>query len=88
MELFCVLPIMQWVDNVSRANFMSFQQVRNQLIFLGCATLMCESALLVQGKSFVTSYTDFSFKQLKKNVVVDKGKSFRSLVSKAFSFKE
>ena len=51
-------------------------------------TLLCESALLVKGKSFVTLYTDFSFKQLKKNAVAANGKSFRSLVSKGFSFKE
>jgi len=37
---------------------------------------------LSKGKSFVTLYTDFSFKQLKKNAVAAKGKSFRSLVSK------
>ena len=32
--------------------------------------LLCESALLVKGKSFVTLYTDFSFKQLKENGLV------------------
>ena len=31
---------------------------------------MCESAILVKGKSFVTLYTDFSFKQLKENALV------------------
>ena len=46
-------------------------------------TLLCEPALLVKGKSFVTLYTDFSFKQLKENALVKefssllKGKSFR-----------
>ena len=46
--------------------------------------LLCEPALLVKGKSFVTIYhTDFSFKQLKENASVKKfslllkGKSFR-----------
>ena len=45
--------------------------------------LLCEPALLVKGKSFVTIYTDFSFKQLKENALVKeftlllKGKSFR-----------
>ena len=32
--------------------------------------LLCESALLVKGKSFVTLYTDFSFKLLKENALV------------------
>ena len=46
-------------------------------------TLLCEPALLVKGKSFVTLYTDFSFKQLKENALVKefslllKGKCFR-----------
>ena len=46
-------------------------------------SLLCEPALLVKGKSFVTLYTDFSFKQLKENALVKefslllKGKSFR-----------
>ena len=46
-------------------------------------TLLCKPALLVKGKSFVTLYTDFSFKQLKENALVKefslllKGKSFR-----------
>lgn len=61
-------------------------------------TLLCESATLVKGKSFVTSYTDFSFKQLMENPLVKefplllKGKCFRDndikdfpLAGKAFS---
>ena len=43
---------------------------------------------LAYRKILVTLCTDFSFKQLKKNAVAAKGKSFRSLVSKGFSFKE
>ena len=35
-----------------------------------CRALLCESALLVNGKSFVTLYTDFSYKQLKENALV------------------
>ena len=44
---------------------MIFFQI-NESFSLLCpiATLLCESALLVKGKSFVTLYTDFSFKQL------------------------
>ena len=57
-------------------------------ITLVANTLLCESALLVTGKSFVTLYTDFSFKQLKKNAVAAKGKSFGSLVSKGFFLKK
>ena len=34
------------------------------------SALLCESALLVKGKSFVTLYTDFSFKELKENALV------------------
>ena len=51
-------------------------------------TLLCKSAILAKGLSFVTLYTDFSFKQLKEITVEAKGKSFSSLVSKAFFFKE
>ena len=46
-------------------------------------TLLCESAILVKGKSFVILYTDFSFKQLMENPLVKefslllKGKCFR-----------
>ena len=43
---------------------------------------------LPRGKSFVTLYTDFSFRQLKENAIAAKGKSFWSLVPEAFSFKE
>ena len=46
-------------------------------------TLLCEPALLVKGKSFVTLYTDFSFKQLKENALV---KDF-PLAATAFFFK-
>ena len=31
------------------------------------STQLCEPALLVEGKSFVTLYTEFSFKQLEEN---------------------
>ena len=47
-------------------------------------TLLCESVLLVKGKSFVTLYTDFSFIQLKENTLV---KEF-SLLLKAKCFRD
>ena len=45
-------------------------------------SLLCEPTLLVKGKSFVTSYTDFSFKELKENALV---KEF-SLILKGICF--
>ena len=62
---------------MQRINF----QFSIDIVFIN--TLLCEPALLVKGKSFVTLYTDFSFKQLKENALVKefslllKGKSFR-----------
>ena len=55
-------------------------------------TLLCESAILVEGKSFVTLYTDFSFKKLMENALVKefssllKEKCFRDKRPKGFSF--
>ena len=65
-------------------NLSLFSKIPQKLtVFQDYHALLCEPALLVKEKSFVTLYADFSFKQLKENALVKefplllKGKSFR-----------
>ena len=57
-----------YLDNVQKCHWLCNNSYWLIVLFLN--TLLCEPALLVKGKSFVTLYTDFSFKQLKENALV------------------
>ena len=81
MSNFCYEKLV-YADQYFNDPVFSSRSVPNQITTFKCAyvigTLLCEPALLVKGKSFVTLYTDFSFKHLKENALV---KEFPLLLS-------